>query len=122
MSTTVAISLAPEELSELDLLRREQGISRAEVLHEALRWYARGGPDRRGDRTMTTTHPEDVAALEPKRLRVRVQIVNDELTIPLPAEIREELGLQEGDELDMRIEAGRITLTPLPRRAAPPAT
>jgi len=43
MSTTVAISLAPAELSEVDQLRREQGISRAEVFREALRWYARWG-------------------------------------------------------------------------------
>jgi metal-responsive CopG/Arc/MetJ family transcriptional regulator len=43
MNTTVAISLAPEELSELDCLRREQSTSRAEVLREALRWYARWG-------------------------------------------------------------------------------
>jgi metal-responsive CopG/Arc/MetJ family transcriptional regulator len=41
MSTTIAISMAPEELSELDDLRRRQGISRAEAVREALRWYAR---------------------------------------------------------------------------------
>jgi AbrB family looped-hinge helix DNA binding protein len=56
-----------------------------------------------------------VGAMEPKRFLVRVHIVNDELTIPLPKEIREELGLQEGDELDMRIEPGQITLTPVPK-------
>ena len=43
MSTTVALSLAPEELSELDQLRRDQGVSRGEVLREALHWYARWG-------------------------------------------------------------------------------
>lgn len=41
MSTTVAISLPPEELSELDALRRRQGVSRAEAVRDALRWYAR---------------------------------------------------------------------------------
>lgn len=41
MSTTVAISLPPEDLSELDDLRRDEGISRAEALREALHWYAR---------------------------------------------------------------------------------
>jgi bifunctional DNA-binding transcriptional regulator/antitoxin component of YhaV-PrlF toxin-antitoxin module len=47
--------------------------------------------------------------------------VKDELIIPLPQEIRGELGLQDGDELEMRIEPGQITLTPLPRRPATPA-
>ena len=37
MSTTVAISLPKEELAELDGLRR--GVSRAEVIRDALRWY-----------------------------------------------------------------------------------
>jgi hypothetical protein len=60
--------------------------------------------------------------MAPKRFRVKAHIVNDELTMPLPEEIRAELGLQDGDELDMRIEPGQITLTPLPRRAAPPST
>jgi len=41
MSTTVAITLPPEELSELDGLRRHQGVSRAEAIREAVRWYAR---------------------------------------------------------------------------------
>lgn len=53
--------------------------------------------------------------MESKRFRVRVQIVGDKLTIPLPEEIRQELGLQDGDELDMRIEPGQITLIPFPR-------
>lgn len=65
---------------------------------------------------MTDRLPGDVAS-EPKRFRVKVYIVNDELTIPLPEEIREELGLQDGDELDMRIEPGQITLTPLPKKS-----
>lgn len=69
---------------------------------------------------MIATPSVTVAASEPKRFRVKVHIVNDELTIPLPAEIRAELDLQDGDELDMRIEPGRITLTPLPRRPAAP--
>jgi metal-responsive CopG/Arc/MetJ family transcriptional regulator len=43
MSTTVAITLPPEELSELDSLRRSQGVSRAEAICEAVRWYARWG-------------------------------------------------------------------------------
>jgi len=41
MSTTVAISLGPDELSELDAFRRSQGVSRAEAVREAVRWYAR---------------------------------------------------------------------------------
>lgn len=68
---------------------------------------------------MTATPSVDTPAGEPKRFRVKVRIVNDELTIPLPEEIRVELNLQDGDELDMRIEPGRITLTPLPRKPAP---
>lgn len=59
--------------------------------------------------------------MEPKRFLVRISVVNDELVIPLPQEIREELGLRDGDELDMFIEPGQITLTPLPRAPAPPA-
>lgn len=43
METTIATTLAPEELLELDQLRRDQGVSRGEVLREALRWYARWG-------------------------------------------------------------------------------
>ena len=57
--------------------------------------------------------------MEPKRFRVRVQITGDEMMIPLPEEIRLELGLQDGDELDVRIEPGQIILTPLPRASAP---
>ena len=56
--------------------------------------------------------------MEPKRFRVRVQIVGDELTIPLPEEIRQVLGLQDGDELDMHIEPGQVILTPRPRAPA----
>lgn len=42
-TTTVATSLPQDELTELDRLRREQGTSRAEVVREAVRWYARWG-------------------------------------------------------------------------------
>ena len=69
-----------------------------------------------------TNSDESQQRTEPRRFRVRISIVNDELIVPLPREIREELGLRDGDELDMRIEAGQITLTPLPRRSAPPTT
>jgi metal-responsive CopG/Arc/MetJ family transcriptional regulator len=43
MSTIVAISLPPEELAELDGLRRDQGVSRAEAIRQAVRWYAQWG-------------------------------------------------------------------------------
>jgi len=43
MSTTIAISLTPEELSELDDSRRDRGVSREEAVHDALRWYVRWG-------------------------------------------------------------------------------
>lgn len=59
--------------------------------------------------------------MKPKRFRVRVSVVNDELSIPLPEAIRDELGLRDGDELDMHIEPGRITLTPLPKGPATPS-
>jgi len=39
MSTTVAISLSPEELAELDNLRRSQRTSRAEAICDAVRFY-----------------------------------------------------------------------------------
>jgi metal-responsive CopG/Arc/MetJ family transcriptional regulator len=41
MDTTIATILPPDELEELDRLRRSQGISRAEAIREALRWYGR---------------------------------------------------------------------------------
>jgi metal-responsive CopG/Arc/MetJ family transcriptional regulator len=41
MTTTVAISLPQDELAELDELRRDRGVSRAEAIHEAVRWYVR---------------------------------------------------------------------------------
>jgi metal-responsive CopG/Arc/MetJ family transcriptional regulator len=43
MSTTVAVSLPQDELAELDELSRSQGVSRAETVREAVRWYARWG-------------------------------------------------------------------------------
>lgn len=43
MSTTIAISLAPEEISELDAFRRDQGVSREEAVRDALRWSVRWG-------------------------------------------------------------------------------
>lgn len=43
MSRTIAISLAPEEISELDAFRRDQGVSREEAIRDALRWYVRWG-------------------------------------------------------------------------------
>ena len=50
--------------------------------------------------------------MEPKRFLVKVNVVNDELVIPLPKEILQDLGLQDGDELDVRIEGRQIILTP----------
>jgi metal-responsive CopG/Arc/MetJ family transcriptional regulator len=43
MTTTVAVSLPQEELSELDELRRDRGVSRAEAIRDAVRWYVRWG-------------------------------------------------------------------------------
>jgi len=43
MSTTIAISPAPEEMSELDDFRRDQGVSREEAIRDALLWYVRWG-------------------------------------------------------------------------------
>jgi metal-responsive CopG/Arc/MetJ family transcriptional regulator len=39
--TLIATSLAPDEVQELDQLRRGQGISRAEAVRDAVRWYVR---------------------------------------------------------------------------------
>ena len=39
MSTTVATSLPPAGLAESDSLRQCEGLSRAEALRAAVRWY-----------------------------------------------------------------------------------
>jgi metal-responsive CopG/Arc/MetJ family transcriptional regulator len=39
--TTIAASIPQDELEELDRLRRAQGVSRAEAIRDAVRWYAR---------------------------------------------------------------------------------
>ncbi len=39
--TTIATSIPQDELEELDRLRRAQGVSRAEAIRHAVRWYAR---------------------------------------------------------------------------------
>jgi metal-responsive CopG/Arc/MetJ family transcriptional regulator len=36
---TVTTALAQEELAELDRIRRQQGLSRAEAVRDAIRWY-----------------------------------------------------------------------------------
>jgi metal-responsive CopG/Arc/MetJ family transcriptional regulator len=41
MDTPIATSLPIDELKELDRLRRDQGVSRAEAIREAVRWYVR---------------------------------------------------------------------------------
>jgi metal-responsive CopG/Arc/MetJ family transcriptional regulator len=43
MSTTVAVPFPPDELAELDDLRRNQRVSREEAICEAVRWYLRWG-------------------------------------------------------------------------------
>jgi metal-responsive CopG/Arc/MetJ family transcriptional regulator len=39
MTTTIATSLPQDDLTELDHLRRSQGLSRAEAVRAAIRWY-----------------------------------------------------------------------------------
>jgi Ribbon-helix-helix protein, copG family len=39
METTIATTLAPDELAALDQLRRDQRISRAEAVRAAVCWY-----------------------------------------------------------------------------------
>jgi metal-responsive CopG/Arc/MetJ family transcriptional regulator len=39
--TTIATSLPQDELAQLDEIRRDQGLSRAEAVREALRFYVR---------------------------------------------------------------------------------
>lgn len=39
--TTIATSLPQDELAQLDKMRRDQGLSRAEAVREALRFYVR---------------------------------------------------------------------------------
>jgi metal-responsive CopG/Arc/MetJ family transcriptional regulator len=41
MNTTIATSLLADELKELDRLRRDQGLSRADAICDAIRWYVR---------------------------------------------------------------------------------
>lgn len=41
METTIATSLPVDELRELDRMRRGQGVSRAEAVRDAVRWYLR---------------------------------------------------------------------------------
>jgi metal-responsive CopG/Arc/MetJ family transcriptional regulator len=36
---TVTTALAQEELAELDRVRRQQGLTRAEAVRDAIRWY-----------------------------------------------------------------------------------
>jgi hypothetical protein len=36
---TVATSLSPEEIDELDRIREQQNLSRSQALHQAMRWY-----------------------------------------------------------------------------------
>jgi metal-responsive CopG/Arc/MetJ family transcriptional regulator len=39
MTTTIATSLPQDDLMELDRLRRYQGLTRAEAVRAAIRWY-----------------------------------------------------------------------------------
>ena len=39
MNITVATSLPPDEIRELDRVGRDQGLSRAEAVRAAIRWY-----------------------------------------------------------------------------------
>ena len=39
MTTTIATSLPQDDLTELDRLRRSQGLTRAEAMRAAIRWY-----------------------------------------------------------------------------------
>ena len=41
MDTTIAKLLPRDELEELDRLRRDQGVSRADAIRDAVRWYIR---------------------------------------------------------------------------------
>lgn len=43
MTTTITTDLAQDELYELDQFRRGHGVSRAEAVRDAVRWYMRWG-------------------------------------------------------------------------------
>ena len=43
METTITTYLAQDELQDLDQFRRGQGVSRAEAVRDAVRWYIRWG-------------------------------------------------------------------------------
>lgn len=43
MNTTIITDLAKDELYALDQFRRGHGVSRAEAVRDAVRWYVRWG-------------------------------------------------------------------------------
>ena len=43
MSTTIAVSLPPDEFAALDAVRRDQGGTREDAIRDALAWYLRWG-------------------------------------------------------------------------------
>ncbi len=47
----------------------------------------------------------------------KVHVRNGVLTIPLSEEIREKLGVREGDELDAHVFKGSMTITPVSAQA-----
>ena len=48
----------------------------------------------------------------PKKERSMPKVRVRRGTLPIPADIREELGVRDGDELEVSSEGGRIVLTP----------
>ena len=43
MRVTVTTSLPPDEIRELDRVGRDQGLTRAEAVRDAIRWYIAAG-------------------------------------------------------------------------------
>lgn len=47
----------------------------------------------------------------------KLHVRGDQLTVTIPADIRDEIAALDGDEIEMRTEDGRIVLTPKERVA-----
>jgi AbrB family looped-hinge helix DNA binding protein len=49
----------------------------------------------------------------------KMHVRGDKLTVTIPAEIREEIAVHDGDEIEVTTEAGRIVLTLAPEEPLP---
>lgn len=49
-------------------------------------------------------------------LRLKIEEIENELSIALPPEVAEELKLKKGDKLSVQVEDGRMVLRPIDRQ------